>query len=69
MLRRAPRKGNWNRGSHAESQQSHSLYPPRENGMIERRVTEKYQKVTKEVENLDRPEDGMNEMRHIDQEV
>ena len=56
IIRGAHKKGNRKRGSHAEGQLAQ---------LLEGRVREKHQKISREVGNLERTIDGTNKMRDI----
>ena len=63
--KKAHKKGNRKRGSHANGQIPHSLYPPHENINMERRLRERHQKISGEVGDLEKTKDGTNKMRDM----
>ena len=65
LIREDHKQGNWKWRSHAEGQLPHSLYPPREERKIWRRVREGHHKISKEVGNLKRTIDATNMIRNM----
>ena len=64
-IRGAHKKSNRKREPHADCQQPHSLYPPHDNREMEGRVREKYQKISGEIENLERTIDRAKNIRDM----